>query len=97
LFFTFWELACGIIAHVLEEISAICGISFGFHKRPPPEHIMGLKNSSTTKYENIARGTPGFATCFIPSNLPIKYFYAFPVFATNCTTSDYSIFETQLF
>jgi len=58
---------------------------------------MGLKNSSKTQHEIIAKCTPGFAKNSIPSDLPIKYFNVFPIFATNCTTSEYSVFETHLF
>jgi hypothetical protein len=96
IFFKFWELTRGIIARALKEIPTICGISFGFPKRQPPEHIMGPKNSSKTQYEIIARCTPGFAKRSVPSDLSIKYFYAFSIFATNGTTSEYSIFETHI-
>jgi hypothetical protein len=92
-FFKFWELTRGIIAQVLKEIPAICGISFGFPKRPPPEHIMGPKNSSKTQYEIIARCTPGFATRSLSYDLSIKYFYPFTIFTTNGTNSEYSLFE----
>jgi hypothetical protein len=56
---------------------------------------MGLKNSSKTQYEIIARCTPGFAKRSIPPDLPLKYFYAFPIFATRGTNTEYSIFETR--